>query len=265
MLTTVASTAIDYLTETRERHRLRRTFARYVPAQHVEQLVEEGVERLQEKDVMSTILFCDLRDFSTLSEPLQPRSMMAMMNQYLERMGRAIEEHDGTIVSYQGDGILAAFGAPVEFDDHADCALAAAIEMVARLEAFNDWVAANAEIQAELPPKLRGHRFDMGIGLCSGLVTSGTAGFDERLSYAAVGDTTNTASRMQGMTKDTPHPLFVHDSTRVMLRHGWAQLRQLDNREIRGRDAETMIWVLRDAYLPTRYLSGDERDTTLRP
>src|SRR5215203_2381640 len=109
-----------------------------------------------------------------------------MLNHYLGGMSDAIMNHGGTVVSYMGDGIMAVFGAPLEQPDHADRALAAAREMMGpRLDAFN---------------AATGHAFKIGIGLASGPVMSGTVGGGRRVEYSTVGDTTNTAARLEAMT-----------------------------------------------------------------
>ena len=109
-----------------------------------------------------------------------------------------------------GDGIMAVFGAPLEQPDHADRALAAATEMIGpRLDRFNDWLAEQGH----------DHRFAMGVGLNSGPVMAGNIGAEQRVEYTALGDTTNTASRLEGMTKGSGHMLFIADSTRERLRN----------------------------------------------
>ncbi len=252
VVTTGAALAIEYFTETRERRRLRGLFARFVPAKHVEELVELGDEALAAKKASTTVLFADLRNFTTSAEVLQPDEVLSLLNEYLSQMGQAIEGHGGTIVDYQGDGILAVFGAPVALDDHADRALYAAREMLTeRLRSFNAWLAgqcAQPEFEG-LPPTLARDGFEMGVGLSSGLVVAGNLGYEKRLAYAAIGDATNTAVRLEGMTKDSGHQLFVADATRSMLQGGWRGLEQHGNLPIRGRNAETMVWVPRKEWL----------------
>ena len=111
-------------------------------------------------------------------------------------MSEAILDHGGTLVAYMGDGIMAVFGAPLQQDDHADRALAAARDMLDRLEGFNGWLREEGLHQG----------FKMGIGLNTGPVMSGNVGSERRLEYTALGDTTNTAARLEGMTKGTPLP-----------------------------------------------------------
>jgi adenylate cyclase len=136
-----------------------------------------------------------------------------------------------------GDGIMALWGAPLEQPDHADRGLAAAREMLAvRLPAFNAWLADQGF----------DHSFRMGIGLNSGSVMSGNVGSERRLEYTAIGDTTNTASRLEGMTKGTPHQLFVADSTRATLKDVPDDLIYVDEFTVRGREATMKVWTLEE-------------------
>ena len=152
-------------------------------------------------------MFSDIRGFTTFSEALEPDAVIEVLNRYLGEMTDAIMDHGGTLVAYMGDGIMAVFGAPIEQDDHADRALAAAREMLgARLPRFNAWMRRGAR-----------RRFRMGIGLNSGDVMSGNVGSERRMEYTAIGDTTNTAARLEGMTKGTEHQLFISDSTRAAM------------------------------------------------
>ena len=155
-------------------------------------------------------------------------------------MSDAILDHGGTLVAYMGDGIMAVFGAPVASADHADRALAAARAMLQRLEEFNAWI------------RERGHGdgFKMGIGLHSGPVMSGNVGSARRLEYAAIGDTTNTAARLEGMTKGTPYQLFVGEPTRDRLRHAPEELEFVSELEVRGREHGIRVWGLRESPAP---------------
>jgi adenylate cyclase len=149
-------------------------------------------------------------------------------------MSDAIMDHGGTLVAYMGDGIMAVFGAPIEQADHADRAVAAAAEMLGeRLARFNAWMS-----EAGL-----GDGFDMGIGINSGNVMSGQVGSERRIEYTAIGDTTNTAARLEGMTKGTPHQVFVADSTRALMANPEA-LAHVDELAVRGRSASVRVWTL---------------------
>jgi adenylate cyclase len=250
--TAVGSLAVDYFAETRERRRLRQALSPFMPEAVVERLVERGEARLEGERLTSTVLFCDLRDFTKFAETMQVDDVFELLAEYLGMMSEAILEHGGTVVNYRGDGLMAVFGAPIAMDDHADRALAAAREMLAwRLPRFNAWIkeqAATGKFQILVDAlERRGDDedggFEMGIGLNSGPVMSGNVGSKRRMEYAAVGDTTNTASRLEGMTKGTGHQLLVPELTRGMLKGNSAGLTQLRNEEIRGRVAHTMVWV----------------------
>ena len=149
-------------------------------------------------------MFSDLRGFTSFSETLEPERVIESLNRYLTEMSEAILDHGGTLVAYMGDGIMAVFGAPLKQDDHADRALEAAREMLDRMEGFNGWLREQGLHDG----------FKMGIGLNSGPVMSGNVGSERRLEYTALGDTTNTAARLEGMTKGTPHQLYLADTTK---------------------------------------------------
>jgi adenylate cyclase len=143
--------------------------------------------------------------------------------------------HGGTIIAYAGDGIMAAFGAPLEQADHADRALAAARELVGeRLPALNAWMRANDY----------GDGFRMGIGLNSGPFVSGNVGSERRLEYTAIGDVCNTASRIQDLTKGTRHMLLFSDATLTGLVRPPDDLVDVGDAEIRGRQAVAKLWSL---------------------
>jgi adenylate cyclase len=180
------------------------------------------------------VMFSDLRGFTSMAESLAPDQVIDVLNHYLSEMSDAIMDHGGTLVAYMGDGIMAVFGAPIEQPDHAERAVAAAEEMISvRLERFNAWIRSQGLSEG----------FEMGIGINSGSVMSGQVGSERRIEYTAVGDTTNTAARLEGMTKGTPHQVFIADATRAELADG-ERLAFVDEYPIRGRAARTKVWTL---------------------
>lgn len=240
VLTAAGATAVNFATVDRERRRLRTEFARFVPASVVGEVVEQAGDsrRLGGRRLYATVLFSDLRGFSAAAERLPPEHVIELLNRYLTEMSDAILDHGGTVVSYLGDGIMAVFGAPIEQADHADRALAAAREMLGeRLASFNRWVATSSV----------GQPFRIGVGLASGPVMSGNVGSERRLEYAAVGDTTNTAARLQSLTKETRHALLVADSTRAALTRPAPDLAAVGALELRGHQLPTSVWTLPDA------------------
>jgi adenylate cyclase len=237
---TLGTLAVLYLSEALERERVYSLFARFVPADVVDQVVASAGENLRlgavERDC--TVLFSDLRGFTSFSEKLPAHSVIDVVNCYLNEMTEAILAAGGTLISYMGDGIMAVFGAPLEQPDHADRALAAAREMIGtRLERFNTWIAEQGHE----------HSFAMGVGINSGTVMAGNIGSEQRVEYTALGDTTNTASRLEGMTKGSGHMLFIADATRERMHDPPADLLLVGELEIRGRVDAVPVWTLGEA------------------
>jgi adenylate cyclase len=230
--------AFNYLLTSFERQRVHDTFARFVP----EAVVADVLERVDDEDLRfggvrreCTVLFSDLRGFTSFAEELEPERVIEVLNNYLGEMSDAIMDQGGTLVAYMGDGIMAVFGAPIEQEDHADRALAAAREMLrVRLPRFNEWLTGQG----------LGEGFAMGIGINSGTVMSGQVGSERRIEYTAIGDTTNTAARLEGMTKGSGHQLFVADSTKVARRGDEVELQIVGEHEVRGRTHTITVWTL---------------------
>ncbi len=150
-------------------------------------------------------------------------------------MTEAILGAGGTLIAFMGDGIMAVFGAPLEQPDHADRALAAATEMIgSRLDAFNAWIAQHGHE----------HTFVMGVGVNSGPVMAGNIGSEQRVEYTALGDTTNTASRLEGMTKGSgTHAVRrrLHARTNEPPPDDLVLVGEL---EVRGRLAAVPVWTI---------------------
>jgi adenylate cyclase len=240
VLATVGSLAVQLVTEAIERLRVRDLFSRFVPEDVVDEVLKsaDGL-RLGGVQREGTVMFTDLRGFTSFAESLTPAQVIEVLNQYLSEMSDAILDHGGTLVAYMGDGIMAVFGAPLVQADHADRALATAREMLSlRLPRFNGWLREQG---------LHETGFRMGIGLNSGHVMSGHVGSERRVEYAAVGDTTNSASRIESMTKGTPHQLLLSDSTREALTTPAEDLVFFEETEIRGREARIKLWSIADS------------------
>jgi adenylate cyclase len=215
---------------------MRTAFARFVPPDVVDELLARSDDAVPLGGTRreGTVLFCDLRGFTAAAEGMEVERVIDLLNRYLAEMSDAILDHGGTIVSYMGDGIMAVFGAPLPQDDHADRALAAAREILGeRLGRFNAWLR-----EEGLADGMR-----MGVGVCSGPVMSGNVGSERRLEYTAVGDTTNTASRLQSATKDHGLALLVADATRNALRSPASDLVEAGELELRGREAPVRVWT----------------------
>jgi adenylate cyclase len=243
VLGTVGALGLRVAAEARERHRTREAFARFVPEAVVQELVDSGAsaQGLPGRRLEATVLFCDLRGFTAIAESLPAERVLEVLNKYLSLMSEAILDHGGTVVSFLGDGLMAVFGSPVERPDHAHAAFYAAREMLGpRLAAFNRWLA-----EKDLEP------LSMGVGLNSGPVMSGTVGSARRLEYAAVGDTTNVAARLESLTKDLGVGLLMSGTTRAELGNSVpGLLPAAEETSVRGRTASIDIWTLGPTALP---------------
>lgn len=199
---------------------------------------------------LTTVLFSDLRGFASFSEKLEPDVVIEVLNSYLGNMSDAIMDEGGTLVCYMGDGIMAVFGAPLEQPNHADRALRAAREMTGpRLDEFNTWLREKG---------LKEDGFRMGVGLNTGWVMSGNVGSERRIEYTAVGDATNTAARLEGVTKGTPYQIFVADSTLRAVREPADDLECFDTVAVRGRAEKLKVWGVPDVPQATVGASGSE-------
>ncbi|HXR27969.1 MAG TPA: adenylate/guanylate cyclase domain-containing protein [Solirubrobacteraceae bacterium] len=242
-LATLGTLGVLYVRETIERERVRDLFSRFVPRDVVEQVLASADENLRlggvERDC--TVLFSDLRGFTSFSESQPAARVIDVVNHYLNEMTEAILDAGGTLIAYMGDGIMAIFGAPLEQEDHADRAVIAAREMIGpRLDRFNAWLAEQGF----------GHSFDMGVGLHSGPVMAGNVGSEQRMEYTAIGDTTNTASRLESLTKDSDVMLFVSASTRERTHSQRDLLSPVGEVEIRGRVGRLSVFTLSPEGVP---------------
>jgi class 3 adenylate cyclase len=216
-----------------ERTRVHDVFARFLPESIVDEVLARGngSVRLGGVRLIGTVLFTDLRGFTTFAERTAPDRVIEVLNRFLTEMSDAVLDNGGTLVSYLGDGLLAVFGAPIEVHDHADRALAAAREMLTvRLPRFNEWADGSAA-------------FGIGVGVSSGPLMSGNVGSERRLDYTAIGDTVNVAARIEAHTKEVPQKALIADSTRALLTQP-ADLVLVGDVVLRGRSSPTRLWGL---------------------
>jgi len=220
-----------------ERARVHDVFSRFLPEHVVEDVLARTDDDLRLGGVQTTgtVMFTDLRGFTAFSERRPPELVIEALNRYFDETSDAILEQGGTLVAYRGDGFLAVFGAPFEIADHADRALATARDMLdVRLPRFNAWLRENGF----------GEEVRMGIGLNSGPFMSGNVGSLRRLEYTVHGDTVNTASRIEGMTKTVGGPILLAESTRDALLRQPEDLQHVGEFEVRGRDSTVSLWTV---------------------
>lgn len=202
-LTFALAATASYLRERRQRDLAVQMFSRFLDPNIVRSLTDEG--RLAEAEASTSreisILFSDIRGFTTISENRPPEEIVRMLNQYFDLQVAAIFEHDGTLDKFIGDAIMAFWNAPLEDPEHAVKAVRAALAMARGLERFR------------LELGNAGKDFDIGIGIHTGPAVVGFLGARQRLDYTAIGDTVNLASRIEGQTKGVAR-ILVSQATR---------------------------------------------------
>ncbi len=224
----------------RRLRRLRRRFAQYAPETVVERpLTADAEAPLAGAALDATVLFADLRGFTAYCESRSPAEVARVLNRYLGEMTAAVVHHGGIVIDYMGDGVMAAFGVPTAAPDHAVRALDAAREMIGpRLDDLNRWLGAQG-IDAS---------FRMGVGINSGRVLAGSVGSHQRLAYTTIGDTTNTAARIEALTKELNRALLISDATRDRLPPACAaDLQAVGDVPIRGRSETIRLWSVPEA------------------
>ncbi|MGJ8643148.1 MAG: adenylate/guanylate cyclase domain-containing protein [Luteolibacter sp.] len=185
----------------KEKERIETTFGRHVGRKVAFELMKNEVD-LSGVEREVSVLFSDIRGFTTLSESVMPREAVQLLNLYHETMTAAIEDNGGIISSIMGDGFMAIFGATGEIEKHANRAVTAGKKM------FNELPALNSRIEA-----LGFQAIKIGVGVNSGPTVVGSIGSPRRLEYTAIGDTVNTAARIESMTKDLDSPMLISSST----------------------------------------------------
>ena len=193
--------------EERERIRLRQMFGRYVSDEVVEKLLAIGHSPDQQGESLQvTVLFSDIRNFTTISEKLNPHEVVEMLNAYFSRICEPIMEQGGTVDKFVGDAVMAVFGSPMPHQDHAQRALRAALAMSEIASEFRSWMSQRFG-SIDLP------EFDVGIGLHTGEAVIGSIGSPKRMEFTAIGDTVNTASRLEGLTKELGWTIVASSDT----------------------------------------------------
>jgi adenylate cyclase len=182
----------------RERERIRETFGTYVDREVADHILRQGTA-LEGEEVEVTVMFIDIRDFTSFAERLSAPEVVATLNRLFERIVPIIHAHGGHVDKYVGDGLLAVLGAPRRLEDHADQALAAALEIA-------------AGVDEEFADELR-----IGIGLNSGLVVAGNVGGAGRLEFSVIGDAVNVADRVEAATRETGDTVLISGHTRALL------------------------------------------------
>ena len=220
---------VNYMRE----ERVRREYARFFSPVVARQIAEDHSGRaLAGKRREITVLFSDIRDFTTISEGLSPEDVVELLREYFNTMVPIVLKHGGTLDKYVGDAIMALFSAPLPQEDHAARAVRAAQEMIAQLPILSPkW-------EAKCGRALR-----IGVGINTGAAVVGVMGADHRREYSAIGDTVNLASRLEGVTKEFKTPIAMSQATAEAVGSGF-RLRELGEVHVKGRGEEVRVFTV---------------------
>ncbi|RKN85041.1 CHASE2 domain-containing protein [Paenibacillus ginsengarvi] len=235
MLLYVWSIVSHYLEERRERNRVTGIFGRFVPKAVVDQMLTSGREvKLGGERMDISLIFVDIRGFTTLSEKLEPEQVIQFLNEYLDVCTKAVFKYNGTLDKFIGDGVMAMFGAPVRYDNHAEMAVRAALEMKKQ----------TAMLEERLMAKL-GFTVRFGIGINCGPAIVGNIGSEDlRLDYTAIGDTVNLAARLESNAK--PGQILISDHVYERVKHLF-DIESMGEIKVKGKELPITIYqVLAD-------------------
>jgi adenylate cyclase len=220
-----------YFIEARGKREISKLFGQYVPPELVEEMAANPQQISMEGESREmTVLFSDVRSFTTISENLDAKELSAMMNVYLTKQTTIIHDYRGTIDKYIGDAIMAFWGAPLPEKDHALLAVQAAMDMVKSVRQLD------AEFEKRGWPHLH-----IGVGLNTGKMNVGNMGSSFRMAYTVMGDAVNLGARLEGLTKEYGVQLMISEHTRNQLPSEWA-FRELDCVRVKGKNKPVTIY-----------------------
>jgi len=230
----VGVVAKNFAKEQVEKRRLSRFFSPSVVKEIVRQKDDAGLGAGRRR---MTVLFSDIRGFTSMSEKMEPEEVVTFLREYLSEMTEAVFVHGGTVDKYIGDAIMALYNVPFEAPDHAAQAVRTALEFQRRLQPLAERFAAK-----------HGGELRCGVGINTGDAVVGTIGSRQRLEYTAIGDTINLGSRLEGITKDFNVPVVISEAT-------WLEVKELfDTRylgevTVKGKEIPVKIYTVVDRTL----------------
>lgn len=216
-------------TEFSEKRKIKNAFSHYVSKDLVEKIAnapEEASLGGEKRNI--SVLFLDIENFTGISESLKPQEVVTLINFYFDALSKLIMDHKGTVDKFEGDAIMAIFGAPIESPDHANQACLTAISIREKMSELN---------------KNSGYNLNIRIGICTGEAIVGNMGSRERFDYTAIGDTVNTASRLEGVNKFYETKIMVSESTKIESQNTFF-FRQIDTVCLKGKTQKLAIYEL---------------------
>lgn len=218
---------------------LKKAFSNYVSPDLVRE-IEKNPDKLvlggEQREI--SILFSDIRSFTTVSESLTPSELVTLLNEYLSPMTRIVLDEKGTLDKFIGDAVMAIFNAPLDLPGHATHACTAAVKMVEELKRLNTDFARRGM-----------HTLDIGVGINTGPAVVGNMGADIRFDYTAIGDSVNLASRLEGLNKYYGSHILVSEDTRNQVVDGLFTFREVDRVRVKGKQLPIVMYELMIANL----------------
>ena len=231
--TFLALVVFRYFTEEREKRRIRSMFQRYVSPDVVNKLIQDPSKlTLGGETRQLTVLFSDIRGFTSMSERLAPDAVLNQLNEYLTAMTGVVLKNGGMLDKYVGDAIMAVFGAPLTLEDHPLSACKTALEMIEELRGLQEsWQKSSKPV------------FDIGIGVHSGEMVIGNVGSPKRMDYTVIGDNVNLASRLEGVNKELGTRIIISGATYERVK-AHVQVRDLGKITVKGKERAVAIYEL---------------------
>ena len=215
--------------EEREKRKIKETFSRYVSSNLVDELLSQEIKLGGEKKEIS-VLFSDIRGFTSMSEKLQPEEVVHILNEYLTEMTDVIFKNKGTLDKFIGDAVMALFGTPSYYKDHALRAVKTAVMMQGKLNELNEkW------------KKEGKHTLKIGVGVNTGEVVAGNMGSLKRMEYTVIGDTVNLASRLESLNKDLGTEIIISSATYEQVKD-YVKVRQFNDIHVKGKQENLTVY-----------------------
>jgi adenylate cyclase len=226
-------TVYRYITEEREKKKIRGAFQYYLTASVVNEILKDPNKLKLGGDKKNlSVMFSDIRGFTSISEKLSPENLVQLLNKYLTAMTNIVFKYDGLLDKYIGDAVMAVFGAPLDQPDHARRACLTAIEMMTELRRLQiKW-------KAEGWPEI-----DIGIGINTGDMVVGNMGSEMRFDYTVMGDSVNLASRLEGTNKEYGTNIIISEFTYEVIKEDFF-CRELDAVRVKGKKLPVRIFEL---------------------
>jgi adenylate cyclase len=240
----ILNMSYGYFVESRGKRQLAGLFGQYIPSELVDEMSHDPENfSLEGSSREMTVFFSDIRDFTTVSESLEPNELQQLIKEFLTPITRIIHRHRGTIDKYMGDAVMAFWGAPIRDPEHARNALIAGLEIIKSLDELSN------TFEAKGWPRLR-----LGIGINTGIMSVGDMGSEFRRSYTVMGDAVNLGSRLEGLTKQYGVQIIVSEFTKKSVQD--FAYRELDKVRVKGKDKPVTIF---EPIGPKKELDKDEK------